>query len=162
MGTNYEYFTFILLCKLAHLLHICIGSPVIRQVILLYIRRIDHGFPRQKIIRRNPGRLVLVIRLKSDRRISLFQPFLQSVQKLQLLCQRLIVSGSSYHLGNPPLQDLDIRKDQLQIDRLDVPQGIDASVYVNHIGVLKASDYMDDGVHFPYICQELVSKALTL
>ncbi len=33
---------------------------------------------------------------------------------------------------------------------------------MDNVAVLETPDYMDDGVHFPDICQKLVAKALAL
>ncbi len=93
---------------------------------------------------------------------AVFQPFLNLLKEVKLLGRFLIHTCGLGNLGNSSLQDLKVRKDQLQINGLNVTDWINASVYVNYIGILKAAYYMYDCVYFTDICKELVSKTFAL
>ena len=105
---------------------------------------------------------ILVRRLESRCQRSGLQKLLHPLQKIRFLCQRLIHSRLLAHLGDPSFQDLDIGKNQFQIDRLDVPERIDAAVHMHHIGVLKAAHHVNDGVHLTDVAQELVAESFSL
>ena len=83
-------------------------------------------------------------------------------QQSLLFGQGLVHPRRFGHLGITSLQDLQIRKDQFQIDGLNIPHGVHTAVHMYYIGVLEASDHMDDGVHLPDIAQKLVAQPLSL
>ena len=60
------------------------------------------------------------------------------------------------------LQHLHVGEDQLQIDGLHVPHGIDAAVHVGHVLVVKAPDDVQYGVHLTDVAEKLVAEPLTL
>ena len=86
---------------------------------------------------------------------------LQLVQKLQLFGKGLVISRSSGSLCNSSLQYFKIGENQLQIDRLDVTDRINAAVHMDDVGILKAAHHMNDGVHLTDVGQELVSQAFS-
>ena len=57
------------------------------------------------------------------------------------------------------MDTFEITEDQLIVDDINIPQRIYGAVDVDDILVLKAADYMDNGVHFPNVGQEFVSEA---
>ena len=87
---------------------------------------------------------------------------LDLVQKCKLFCCRFVISCNFGNFGNSSFQDLKVRKDQLQINGLNVTDWINASVYVDYIGILKAAYYMNDCIDFTDVCKELISKTLSL
>ena len=60
------------------------------------------------------------------------------------------------------LDAVQIRKRQLQLDDLDVADGIDIAGHVNHVRVLEAADHHQDGAGLANVGQELVTQALAL
>ncbi len=53
-------------------------------------------------------------------------------------------------LGNfcqTALQNFNIRKDQFQIDRLDITKRINASIYMHDIGIFKTAYHMNDSIY---------------
>ena len=60
------------------------------------------------------------------------------------------------------VQHLHIGEDELQVDGLDVPLGVDAALHVDDVVVFEAADHVDDGVHLPDIGEEFVAQALAL
>ena len=65
-------------------------------------------------------------------------------------------------LVDAALHHLDVRHDQLQIDDVDVPQGIGGAFHMGHVAVFKAADNVDDGVGGTDVAQELVAQTLAL
>ena len=86
----------------------------------------------------------------------------QSLQHVHFFCSLLIVMGSSCLFCHTTFQHFDISKNQFQIDGLDITKRIDISIYMHHIGIFKASHNMDNGIHFPDIGKELITKTFSL
>lgn len=60
------------------------------------------------------------------------------------------------------LEVLDVRKDQLEVDGLDVTGRIDRAFNMHDVLVVEAADNVNDGVNLADVGQELVAKALAL
>ena len=86
---------------------------------------------------------------------------LHSLKEIQFFCSLFVHTGCFGNFGDSTFQDLNIRKDQFQIDRLNVSERINASVYMNDIRIFKTAYNMYDRVYLTNVCQELVSKSLT-
>ena len=65
-------------------------------------------------------------------------------------------------LVDAALHHFDVRHDQLQVDDVNVPDGVRGALHVGDIGILKAPDHMDNGIRGPNVAQELVAQAFTL
>ena len=65
-------------------------------------------------------------------------------------------------LGQPVLHRLQIGQDQFRVHRGDVGLGIDPTVDMDHVVVVKDPDHLADGVAFPDGRQELVAQSLPL
>ena len=84
-----------------------------------------------------------------------------SFHQCQLFCDRLVISCCSDCFGNSSFQDLKVWKDQLQVDRLNVTQRINTSVYMDNIAVLETTYYMNNCINLTDICKKLVSKTFS-
>ena len=84
-----------------------------------------------------------------------------SLLQFQLFRCCLIHSGCLCRLGNSSLQNLQIRKDQFQIDCLNITYRIDLSIYMDNIRIFKTTNYMDNRIHLTNIRQKLVTKTFT-
>ena len=162
LGADDEYLAAVLRSVFPDGLHARIGSAVVGQVILSHIRRIDHRLRGQQIQGGENRFFILIRRLESRRQRAGLQKLLHALQKIRLLRQRLIHSGLLAYLGDPSFQNLNIGENQLQIDRLDIPERIDASVHMHHVGVFKAAHHMNDGVHLTDVAQKLIAESLSL
>ena len=60
-----------------------------------------------------------------------------------------------------PLHRLHVRKDQFQVDGLDIPPRIHRSVHVDDVLIFKAPNDVNNRVHFPDMAQEFVPQAFT-
>ncbi len=65
--------------------------------------------------------------------------------------------GGFFHPAGGHLQ---IRHDQFHIDDFNVPPGVGAALHMDDVFVVKAADYVDNGVGFPDIGQEFVTQSL--
>ena len=63
-------------------------------------------------------------------------------------------------LVDAPLHHLDVRHDQLQVDDVNVPDGVGGAFHMGDVTVVKAAHHMDDGVGGADVGQELVAKTL--
>ena len=70
--------------------------------------------------------------------------------------------GEALDLVEPLLDDLEVRYDDLHLDRLHVAHGVYACVDMGHVGALEAPDHVGDGVDLPDLAEEPVAQALTL
>ena len=161
LGADHKHAAVLLLGQLAHRLHMGIGSAVVRQIILRHIGRVDHRLSGEQIIAAHPQLFVLILQLQCNGRLSVLQMLFDSFLQRQLLGRCLVHPGNFCGFGNSPLQNLQIRKNQLQVDGLDISGRVNASVHMDYIGILKTAHHMNDGVHLPDICQKLVAQALT-
>ena len=80
------------------------------------------------------------------------------LKEIKLFSSFFVHAGSLGNLCNSSLQDLKIRENKLQVDSLNITDRINASIYVNYIGILKTAYYMNDCINFTDICKELISK----
>ena len=93
---------------------------------------------------------------------SVLKMCLYSLKECELFGCFLIHTCCLGNLGNSSLQNLKVREDQLQVNGLNITERINASVYVDNIGILKTAYYMNDRIYFTDIGKELVSKTFTL
>ena len=162
LRTNHKHFT-VFICRIfTHALYPCIRSAVIREIILFHICRKNNRFVSQEIVALQPCLLVLILNsVKCLSKLSFLQMRLDPLHKGKLLRDHLVISCSTNCFRNSSFQYFQIREDQFQIDRLDIPERVNTSVYMNDIAVLKTSYHMNDRIHLPDICKELISKPLS-
>ena len=89
----------------------------------------------------------------------------QGLEHLGLMEELLVALGGLRGLLHPAVDHLQVRHDQLQVDGLDVAQGVHGDVlagighHMHDVLVVKAADHMDDGVRAADVLQELVAQA---
>ena len=83
-------------------------------------------------------------------------------QEFHLLPRFLVHLGGAGDLGDPALQHLQVSKDKLQIDGLNVAERVDAAVDVDHVFILEAAHDVHDRIDLADVGQELVAQALAL
>ena len=86
----------------------------------------------------------------------------KSLQKFKLCLILFIPLDKLLCAVNPSFKKLHIGENKLQIDSLDISFGVDISVNVNDVRILKASYNMNDSVHLTDICKEFISQTLAL
>ena len=144
-----------------------IGSPVIRKVILRNICRIDNRLCRKKIQfpeRGDASLLILVFfHIKDDGILPGFQMRFQLCEHFQFPLRVFIpYAGRFCRLGDSAFQNLQIRKNQLQIYGINIPLRIHRTIYVDHIRILKTANHMNNGVTLPDVGKELVAQTFSL
>ena len=149
---------------LTDLLHTFIVSAVVGKVVFRDVCRINDGLVGQKVVGLQPFFLILgqAVRRQKGGGLSSLEVLAHSLEELHLFAGFLIHLGRAGDLGDTALQHFEVRKDQLQIDGLNIAKRVNTSVDMDDILILKAAHYMDDGVNLTDICQELVAQALTL
>ena len=144
----------------SHLSHAGILCAVICQVLLGNIGRINNRFGSKQIQGGKNHLFVLILRLEGHRQLSILQQSLHPFQKRRFLGSRFIHSGLLAYFGNSSFQNFNIRKNQFQINRLNIAQRIDGPIYMDYVGILKAAHHMNNSVHFPDVTEELISQSL--
>ena len=86
----------------------------------------------------------------------------QPLEHGKFLTGALVHPRGAPHLGHAPFQHFHVRKDQFQIDGLDITQRIYTAVHMHHIGILKTAHHMYNRIHLADIAQELIAQSLTL
>ena len=87
----------------------------------------------------------------------------QALESLCLVSKPLVPAfGSLLRFVHPAFHHFRIGHNQLQIDDVDVPQGIGGAFHVGHVGVVKAAHHVDDGVGGPDVGEELIAQSLAL
>ena len=90
-----------------------------------------------------------------------FQMRLYPLEKLHL-GQKLLVAGLAVLFGllYALVHGIHVSEYQLYIYGFHVADGVYRAVHVDYVFVLKAANYVDYGVHLPYMGKELVAQAL--
>ena len=70
--------------------------------------------------------------------------------------------GRPLGLGQGVFQGLDIGQHQLDLDRLDVRDRVDGPRHMDDVGILEASDDLDDRLDLADMAEELVAEPFTL
>ena len=87
---------------------------------------------------------------------------LDTFYQLKLFGKCLVHSCLFRNFGDSSVENLDIGKDQFQIDRLNITRRIDIAVYVDDIRIFKAAYHMYDRIYFTDIGKKLVAKTFSL
>ena len=86
---------------------------------------------------------------------------LDTFYQLKLFGKCLVHSCLLGNLCNSSVENLNIRKDQFQIDGLNITRRINGTVDVDNIGILETTHYMYNRIDLPNIGKELVSESLS-
>ena len=131
------------------------------RIILAHIGNIDDRLLRKE--RRILKHCDLVrTHFHGARRLALAEMCAETLEKVKLRRQRLVVArvfAQSFQLA---LDYFKIRKYKLVIYRLNIADGIDATVNMDYILVLKATHHMKYRVAFAYVRKKLVAESLAL
>ena len=119
-------------------------------------------FQGQQIAGADEGH-VLVAAVKGAGQLALVQVLQQGGEDLGLVEEPLVAAlGRLLALVDAPLHHLNVRHHQLQIDDVNVPQGIGGALHVGDVGILKAANHMDNGISGTDVAQEFVAQTLAL
>ena len=158
LGADGEYQRAFGVRQLLHLLEV---GNAFRVVYCVFgnVRGIDRPLECQQIGGSNQG-TILVGTLKGARQLSLVQMVQQCGEYLRL-AQETLVSALCrlLRLIQTALAHLGIGENQLQIDDINVTQGIGAAFHVGHVAVVKAAHNVDDGIGRADVGEKLVSQS---
>ena len=90
--------------------------------------------------------------------MSFVERFKHPVEKVKLCLVFFVCFQQLMRFIDTPLDQLNIRKDQFQIDGFYISFGIYAAFYMNDIVVIKAAYNVDDCVDFADIGQEFIAQ----
>ena len=143
----------------------CLIMAVVFRLIDLIFRHVCHInrlFQGQQVGGGDEGQVVSIVGVGSGQ-LALVQVLQQAGEHLHLPGEFLVAAlHGLLSLVNAALHHLDVRHDQLQIDDVDVPQGVGGAFHMGHVAVLKTADNVDDGVGGADVAQELVAQTLAL
>ena len=140
---------------------------LIGEAVLVQVGGVDDGLQAQKL--RAVDELGVVPGVKGPGGLPGVQMGRQALEDLGLMEELLVTAlGQLRGLLGPAAGDLQVRHDELQVDGLDVPQGVHRHVgagvrhHVHDVLIVEAAYHMDDGVRAADILQKLVAKARAL
>ena len=107
--------------------------------------------------------MVVVGALKGARQLALVQMLQQRGKDLRLPQKALVAAlGGLLRLVHAAFAHFRVREDQLQIDDVDVAQGVGAAFHVGDVAVVKAAHDMDDRIGRADVGKKLVAQTLAL
>ena len=137
---------------------------IVGEAVLVHVGGVDDGLEAQQVRRLDDGAVVLIAR-EGAGGLAAVQMRRQGLEHLGLMEELLVALGGLRGLLHPAVDHLQVRHDQLQVDGLDVAQGVHGDVlagighHVHDVLIVKAADHMDDGVRAADVLQELVAQA---
>ena len=160
LRTDYENLAAFLRRIVAHSVH---HRVAFRSVVLADIRRVEDRLRRQQVQLVEIELLLVVLAREGARAFARFQMRIETFQHIVFADQLLIVCLRALRrLLHAAFHRLHIRKDQLQIDRLNVADRIDAAVHVDHVRVLEAAHNVHNRVAFADVREKLVAQPLAV
>ena len=139
-----------------------IACAVISEVFLRDIGCKDHGLRCEQAEACEKLCFFLVLGLVGPCGLSVLEQILELSQKIHFLSECLVGCSGLGSLGDPLLDHFEVCKGKLEVDGLDITYGIYASVDMDDVTVLKASNDMNDRIRLSDVRKELVTESLTL
>ena len=140
---------------------------VVGEARLVHVGGVDDGLQAQQVGGFHNG-AVLVAAVEGAGGPSGVEMLRQGPEYLGLVQELLVALGGLGGLLHPAVHHVQVRHDQLQVDGLDVAQGVHRHVgpgvghHVHDVLVVEAAHHMDDGVGAADVLQELVAQACPL
>ena len=139
-----------------------IALTIISQISLCNVRSIDHRFPCKQIVSSHPCFFIFVFQFQGNRHPAIFQMCFYLLKEIKFFGSLFIHTCCLCNFGDSSFKNLKVWEDQFQIDGFNITKRINASIYMDHIGILKAAHYMNDRIYLTNVCKELISKSLSL
>ena len=134
---------------------------------LVHVGGVDDGLQAQQV-RRLHDSPVLRAAVEGAGGLTGVEMLRQSPEHLRLMEEFLVALGGLGGLFHPAVHHLQVRHDQLQVNGLDISQGIHRHVgagighHMHDVLVVEAAHHMDNGVGAADVFQELVAQARAL
>ena len=142
------------------LLIVPIPGHITRRFILGDVGYIDDGLERQKGRIAERSQFVLG-QISRTGRLAGRQRRIHLLKGRDRYCQRLIAVAQKFLQGGEALfHKFQISEDQLHVDGIHVAHGIDRAVHMDDVAVIKTADYVQNGIYFADMGQELVAESL--
>ena len=166
LGANRQNLRALAVGELLDLLEILVAI-LIRKAVLVHVRSVDDGLEAQKIGGRDE--LSVVGRnLERARALARVEVLGKSREELDLVQELLVALGHLRRLFHAAVDHLKVSHDELQVDRLNVAEGIDGDVRagvghdVHDVLIVEAAHDVDNGVRAADVLEELVAEARAL
>lgn len=166
LGANRQNLRALLVGELLDLLQIPV-AVLIRKAVLVHVRGVDDGLEAQKIGGRDEFSVV-GRNLERARALARVEVLGQRGKELDLVQELLVALGHLRRLFDAAVDHLKVGHDELQVDRLNVAEGIDGDVRarvghdVHDVLIVEAAHDVDNGVRAADVLEELVAEARTL
>ena len=161
LGTDGQQLAAFTVCQSFHS-HIV---PIVLGLIDFIFCKISHinGFLQGQQVRLcDHSNLVGIVGVGSGQ-LAFIQVSQQTGEKLSFAQELLVAAlGCLLALIDPALHHFDIGHDQLQVDDINITDGIGGTFHMGNIGVLKAANYMHNGIGGANVAQEFVAKTFAL
>ena len=166
LGADRQNLRALLIGELLDLLEIPV-AVLIRKAVLVHVRGVDDGLEAQKIGGRDE--LCVVRRdLERARALARVEVLCEVGEELDLVQELLVALGHLRRLFHAAVDHLKVSHDELQVDGLNVAEGIDGDVRacvghdVHDVFIVKAAHNVHDGVRAADVLEELVAEARAL
>ena len=142
-------------------LHLLVVTHIfaVGEAVLVQVGGVDHGLEGQQVAGGDQAAVVLVA-VVAPGGLAVVEPGEQALEHLHLVEELLVPLGGLLGLVDPPLHHLRVGQDQLQVDDVDVPDGVRGALHMDDVLVVEAADHVDDGVGHADVGEELVAQAL--
>ena len=166
LGADGQHLRALLFGKLLDLPEIAV-AVLIGKAVLVHVRGIDDGLEAQKIGRRDE--LGVVLRnLEGARTLARVEVLCKVGEELDLVQELLVALGHFRGLFHAAVDHFKVGHDELQVDGLNVAQGVDGDVRarvghdVHDVFIVEAAHNVHDGVGAADVLKELVAETRAL
>ena len=166
LGADRQHLRALLFGELLDLLEITV-AVLIGEAVLVHVRGVDDGLEAQKIGGRDEVGVVFR-NLKGARALACVEVLCKVGEELDLVQELLVALGHLRGLFHAAVDHLEVCHDELQIDGLNVAEGVDGDVRarvghdVHDILIVEAAHNVHDGVGAADILKELVAETRAL
>ena len=166
LGADGQHLRALLCRQIGDELIIFVGV-LVGKAVLVHVCGVDDGLEAEKIGGRDEVGVVFR-NLKGARALACVEVLGQRGEELDLVQELLVALGHLRRLFDAAVDHLKVCHDELQVDRLNVAQGVDGDVRarvshdVHDVLIVEAAHDVDNGVRAADVLKELVAEARTL
>ena len=166
LGADGQHLRALLFGKLLDLLEILV-AVLIGKAVLVHVRGVDDGLEAEKIGGRDEVGVVFR-NLKGARALACVEVLCKVGEELDLVQELLVALGHLRRLFDAAVDHFEVCHDELQVDGLNVAQGVDGDVRarvghdVHDVFIVEAAHNMHDGIGAADVLKELVAETCAL
>ena len=166
LGADRQHLGSLLLGQSLDIVKIGVGIAV-SEARLIHIGGVDNGLAAQEVGGGEQGGVILVAG-EGAGGLAGVQMLRQGLEYLGLMEEFLVALGGLGRLIHAAIHHFQIGHDQLQIDGLNVAQGVHGDIgagigyHMHNVFIVKAADHMNNGVGAADVLQELITQTRAL